>query len=256
MPSQVLTKRRVKRRQQRLRLVSKNAKRKVRSSVRKHRKTAKKVMRGGENEKIKVYYLKNINVEKSNYNRMACLILRVEKSKDDVYLVFDMDVTADDINQIVKNALGIQQTSVLEPEIDIIKKPGYAYSYTYCDYLGKKLYLGLNPTFVKLSFTRPGITSPWKFNINSGKMIEDDKMLVIVSFDKLEQTSHTVKEANVKLPVSGGDIIKNMENNRLEHFKFSNGGNWRAEGDFSPSDVVEICKALGDLVHVSCEGYF
>ena len=46
MPSQVLTKRRVKRRQQRLRLVSKNAKRKVRS-VRKLRKTAKKVMRGG-----------------------------------------------------------------------------------------------------------------------------------------------------------------------------------------------------------------
>ncbi len=47
MPSQVLTKRRMKRRQQRHRLVSKNAKRKVRSSVRKHRKTAKKVMRGG-----------------------------------------------------------------------------------------------------------------------------------------------------------------------------------------------------------------
>ena len=46
MPSQVVTKRRIKRRQQRLRLVSKNAKRKVRS-VRKHRKTAKKVMRGG-----------------------------------------------------------------------------------------------------------------------------------------------------------------------------------------------------------------
>jgi hypothetical protein len=46
MPSQVLTKRRVKRRQQRLRVVSKNAKRKVRS-VRKHRKTAKKVMKGG-----------------------------------------------------------------------------------------------------------------------------------------------------------------------------------------------------------------
>ena len=46
MPSQVLTKRRVKRRQQRQRIVSKNAKRNVRS-VRKHRKTAKKVMRGG-----------------------------------------------------------------------------------------------------------------------------------------------------------------------------------------------------------------
>jgi hypothetical protein len=46
MPAQVLTKRRVKRRQQRQRFVSKNAKRKVRS-VRKHRKTAKKVMRGG-----------------------------------------------------------------------------------------------------------------------------------------------------------------------------------------------------------------
>ena len=46
MPSQVVTKRRVKRRQQRQRIVSKNAKRNVRS-VRKHRKTAKKVMRGG-----------------------------------------------------------------------------------------------------------------------------------------------------------------------------------------------------------------
>jgi hypothetical protein len=48
MPSQVVTTRRVKRRQQRQgqRFVSKNAKRKVRS-VRKHRKTAKKVMRGG-----------------------------------------------------------------------------------------------------------------------------------------------------------------------------------------------------------------
>ena len=44
MPSRVVTKRRVKRRQQRL--VSKNAKRNARS-VRKHRKTAKKVMRGG-----------------------------------------------------------------------------------------------------------------------------------------------------------------------------------------------------------------
>lgn len=41
-----MTKRRVKRRQQRQRLVSKNAKRNVRS-VRKHRKTAKKMMRGG-----------------------------------------------------------------------------------------------------------------------------------------------------------------------------------------------------------------
>lgn len=46
MPSQVVTTRRVKRRQQRQRFVSKNAKRKVRS-VRKHRKTAKKVMSGG-----------------------------------------------------------------------------------------------------------------------------------------------------------------------------------------------------------------
>ncbi len=44
MPSRVVTKRRVKRRQQRL--VSKNAKRNARS-VRKYRKTAKKVMRGG-----------------------------------------------------------------------------------------------------------------------------------------------------------------------------------------------------------------
>ena len=52
MPSQVVTTRRVKRRQQRQRFVSKNAKRKVRT-VRKHRKTAKKVMRGGVMQAIK-----------------------------------------------------------------------------------------------------------------------------------------------------------------------------------------------------------
>lgn len=58
MPSQVLTKRRVKRRQQRIRLVSKNAKRKV-QSVCKHRKTAKKVMRGGGFKWTKVFDIKD-----------------------------------------------------------------------------------------------------------------------------------------------------------------------------------------------------
>lgn len=47
MPSRVVTKRRVKRRQQRL--VSKNVKRKARTvrTLRKHRNSVKKVMRGG-----------------------------------------------------------------------------------------------------------------------------------------------------------------------------------------------------------------
>ena len=62
MPSRVVTKRRVKRRQQRL--VSKNVKRKGRTvrTLRKHRKSVKKVMRGGEPPIIHEIFLANNNV--------------------------------------------------------------------------------------------------------------------------------------------------------------------------------------------------
>ena len=102
MPSQVLTKRRVKRRQQRLRLVSKNAKRKVRS-VRKHRKTAKKVMRGGglfdkpvpikseiylEGQQntpcITITTTKNENILRSNFNFTIEIVVNTELVKGDV----------------------------------------------------------------------------------------------------------------------------------------------------------------------------
>jgi hypothetical protein len=96
MPSQVLTKRRVKRRQQRLRLVSKNAKRKVRS-VRKHRKTAKKVMRGGAPIQSKIYLegqqntpcitittTKNENILRSNFNFTIEIVVNTELVKGDV----------------------------------------------------------------------------------------------------------------------------------------------------------------------------
>ena len=199
---------------------------------------------------------------------MVCLILQVKKTpKDDVYLVFDMNVTADDINQIVKKALGIEQTSVLEPTIDIevpeptidIEVPesyGYAYAYTSCTH-DRDLYLGLNPTFVKLSFTRqPGSAFNYLCNINSGKMINNDKILP--SFEL--NATHTVAEQNVKLPKSGGDIIKNMENDSLiERFKFItfNGNDWNSENEFSPYDVGKICQGLNrikkqNVVNIIC----
>ena len=96
MPSQVVTTRRVKRRQQRLRLVSKNAKRKVRS-VRKHRKTAKKVMRGG-NKRSKSIFLET-NTE------LPVITLNISKntfaSTNTLVIEFDLDVYPYDVKSLL-----------------------------------------------------------------------------------------------------------------------------------------------------------
>lgn len=96
MPSQVLTKRRVKRRQQRLRLVSKNAKRKVRS-VRKHRKTAKKVMRGGAPIQSKIY----LEGEQNN----PCITLNISKdtfgNTHTLVIEIDLDVYPYDVKNLL-----------------------------------------------------------------------------------------------------------------------------------------------------------
>ena len=128
MPSQVVTTRRVKRRQQRLRLVSKNAKRKVRS-VRKHRKTAKKVMRGGGEQ---IYYgilfdsIPMIIDSESLPGRRIELeyilpIVIIVMYGDNLYLFFNKNITPQEITKILKSILGINQevTLILYPPIEL-----------------------------------------------------------------------------------------------------------------------------------------
>jgi len=195
--------------------------------------------------------------------------------KDDVYLVFDNRLTAVDIEIIVKSALGIEQTCELTPKIDVptinIKqdnqdnKYGMVNSGIRCNddawsLTGKKgdsLWLTLNPTFIKLSFTQSEVTFKgvyWKININSGKMIDENNML-LKSFDKNPQT-HTVVSQNENLPKSGGDIIKNIQKN-IE--SYAGGGfsfvgpcleyqthwlDYQTNEDFSPLHVADICQRL------------
>ena len=141
MPSQLLTKRRVKRRQQRLRLVSKNAKRKVRS-VRKHRKTAKKVMRGGWGKK-KIYYgilcdsIPMIMDSESLPGRGIELeyilpIFIIVMYGDDLFLFFNKNITSEEITKILKSILGINQVEVtltLDPPIELPAVSGDAPEY-------------------------------------------------------------------------------------------------------------------------------
>ena len=154
MPSRVVTKRRVKRRQQRL--VSKNAKRNARS-VRKHRKTAKKVMRGGnlrttseydtpvyvstarspgsgnlaKTLKNSVYVLYDsipthhnagttYSADYQTINVPICVIFfEHHLPKDNIYLFFHKDVTEDEITRAVKLLLGINPADefALDPPI-------------------------------------------------------------------------------------------------------------------------------------------
>jgi hypothetical protein len=130
MPSQVVTKRRVKRRQQRLRLVSKNAKHKVRS-VRKHRKTAKKVMRGGWPKKIYfgiIYDKISIVIDsklfdnhqgdnnKINYILPIFIIVMIGS---DLYLFFNKNMTLEEITKILKNIIEINTDVILDPPIQL-----------------------------------------------------------------------------------------------------------------------------------------
>ena len=129
MSSQVLTKRRVKRRQQRLRLVSKNAKRKVRS-VRKHRKTAKKVMRGGGKNiyygimydsiplVIDSDYFQRYTQENNKINYMLPIFIIVMIGSD-LYLFFNKNMTLEEITKILKNILEINAEVILYPPIQL-----------------------------------------------------------------------------------------------------------------------------------------
>lgn len=109
MPSQVLTKRRVKRRQQRLRLVSKNAKRKVRS-VRKHRKTAKKVMRGGADIKSDIFLegksdtpVIKLNISKNMFGPNYTIKIEI-----------DLDLYKDDVRDLLKNLFDVEGKGGIE----------------------------------------------------------------------------------------------------------------------------------------------
>ena len=117
MPSQVLTTRRVKRRQQRLRLVSKNAKRKVRS-VRKHRKTAKKVMRGGDKRSKSIFLETNteapdikLNISKNIFGNTHTLVIEI-----------DLDVYPYDVKSLLIELFNSVKPITLEIKPTIIDK--------------------------------------------------------------------------------------------------------------------------------------
>ncbi len=121
MPSQVVTKRRVKRRQQRHRLVSKNAKRKVRS-VRKHRKTAKKVMRGGGDIQVTIRGFYDIIPKgiKDKINIPIFIVVQKHNTpKDVIYVFFNKNITNEDAMLILKLLLGmsIEDTFELNPPL-------------------------------------------------------------------------------------------------------------------------------------------
>ena len=127
MSSQVVTKRRVKRRQQRQRLVSKNAKRKVRSSVRKHRKTAKKVMRGGGPIWSQSFSVVDKSPGKDLIKRDNVFTLSVSKpmfgkltdKKFNIELVFDLDQYPD-IKTFVIDFKGYHKTRSYDESINLI----------------------------------------------------------------------------------------------------------------------------------------
>lgn len=132
--SQVLTKRRVKRRQQRQRIVSKNAKRNVRS-VRKHRKTAKKVMRGGVfgfgpktiyysimYDRIPIVIDSNFFDKYGHFNNKINYILPIFITVmvgDDLYFFFNKNMTSEVLTILLKTMLGIKPEVILDPPIEL-----------------------------------------------------------------------------------------------------------------------------------------
>ena len=120
MPSRVVTKRRVKRRQQRL--VSKNVKRKGRTvrTLRKHRKSVKKVMRGGEPPIIHEIFLADTP---------STPVIKLTISKKLLFSgkTFDIEINLDlykgDVRTILKT-LFLSNGGTLDYELDdkIIKK--------------------------------------------------------------------------------------------------------------------------------------
>jgi len=229
MPSQVLTKRRVKRRQQRLRLVSKNAKRKVRS-VRKHRKTAKKVMRGGltsaqihdfvedlddddgpsyrsapeykygeayvlyDNIPTKITKTVQDRTKNISMNVPTCVIFIVARSgKDDVYLFFNHRMSVEEIKTTVKLLLGMsnQDTFELTPPISPSKQPPENNELS-------ALWNVTGNTFVKISACKLNTA----YCVFSGSLDSPDTL------DKVKTTEHKITTSNRKYNEMNGKKLK------------------------------------------------
>ena len=214
MPSQVLTKRRMKRRQQRHRLVSKNAKRKVRSSVRKHRKTAKKVMRGGLfgrptpiDWQIYMLYDKILNRKDANpspFRIPICVCLCNVTNEEEAYLFFNNNMTADEASIILKKFLGIEEDKEedkkdkefeLDPPLQIVPVPIKDEKTPEETTTGEKY---LSPTFVKI------FRSFYQWKIKSGTVTD-----YTTEFDTLATVEH-------KITTKGSIKIKKIRKNFMD----------------------------------------
>lgn len=214
MPSQVVTKLRVKRRQQRL--VSKNVKRKARTvrTLRKHRKSAKKVMRGGVGgDAYVLYYHIPIKTKKAIFytNVPICVIFRDQKSGkvDDIYLFFNSDMNAENITLIVKLILGIKTTEQFElkPAIeDQSSTAGTTVESTDTSSTETKLTKFIGNKFVKL--TRCGETiGRMTFCIHSGTF--DDT----IPLTQASTTKHEINTTNkTYLNLNGAKIMGYLDN--------------------------------------------
>lgn len=235
MPSQVLTKRRVKRRQQRQRIVSKNAKRNVRS-VRKHRKTAKKVMRGGGAIDCTAYVLydkiptpstltKKLNqgerwlgnmpedvyttVSILSKNVPICVVFIVGKGntgKDDVYLFFNNRMSVVEITTTVKLLLGMSNGDNFELT-PILPSPAPR---TKNNKLSALWNVGGN-MFVKISGC--GILNR-EYCVFSGTLDSPDTL------DKVKTTEHKITTNNRKYNEMNGQKLKtSLEDESANGFK-------------------------------------
>lgn len=230
MPSRVLTKRRVNNRR---RLVSKNAKRKGRAvrTLRKQRKSVKKVMRGvvdlGDYE---VDYIPDFSIKKSRGNAYVlydkipsgiidekqertnnsrlnsnpyinvpiCVIFIVSNTPlDDIYLVFNKNITAEDITLIAKLLLGIDAATEfnLTPLITI---PNTTTQAGNTNTLGRLL----GNTFVKICGCGLGRGGTFTYCIESGTFDSETEL------DKVTTTRHKITTSDEKYKSLNGTKIK------------------------------------------------
>jgi hypothetical protein len=152
-------------------------KRRATQNAKRNRKQRNNVMRGGG--KFEIYVIKN-------KNKPICFIVKkpVVFGKDDIYLMFDGDVSVADIKEIISNVAGIKNT--LDSPLDslvITAQPGTA----------------LNQTYIKLSGTT-------KYDTVSQEFITTNKAdLLSGTFTKVEGISPTV--------TNWTDVTTNLEKN-------------------------------------------
>ena len=139
-------------------------KRRTTQNAKRNRKQRNNVMRGGG--KFEIYVIKN------NKNKPICFIVKksVLLGKDDIYLIFDGDVSVLEIKEIISTVAGISNLDSL----DIRAQPGAV----------------LNATYVKLSGTTKYDT------VSKGLITKNDKDLLSGTFTKVEGISPTVNDWN------------------------------------------------------------